>query len=228
MKCVVLLSAGLDSVTNLYAARKTGFDIGMVVTFDYGQKAARAEVRNATAICKQLGVPHQVIPLPFMANLGASALTGDKEQIPTADVNIENHEQSLKTAKSVWVPNRNGIFLNIAAAYAEALDADCVVPGFNAEEAATFPDNTFEFMIAASNAFAFSTRNRVHVHGFTHEMTKKQVAAYALELGVPMDLVWPCYFDGDKACGRCESCQRNKRALRENGFDVAQIFTDPS
>lgn len=229
MKSVVLLSAGLDSTTNLYAALKTGFEVDAVLTFDYGQKAAPQELAHARKIAETLKVKHEVISLPFLGGIGSSSLTSNKQAVPTAGaVDINSLEKSHETAKAVWVPNRNGIFLNIAAAYAEASGADCVVPGFNAEEAATFPDNTYEFMVALSNSFAYSTRNKVQVHCFTHQLNKKQLAAYALELGVPMELVWPCYFSEKLPCGVCESCQRDKRALKLNNVDVSKLFKDPS
>ena len=43
---------------------------------------------------------------------------------------------------------------------------------------------------------------------------------------VPFELIWPCYFGAEKACGRCESCQRDKRAFRAVGLDIAKIFED--
>ena len=61
----------------------------------------------------------------------------------------------------MWVPNRNGVFIAIAAAFAESLGADLVVTGFNAEEAATFPDNSAAFAAAATESLRFSTANGV-------------------------------------------------------------------
>ena len=51
----------------------------------------------------------------------------------------------------------NGIFLNIAAGFAEALSAQAVLPGFNKEEAATFPDNSVDFLESLNHSFSFST-----------------------------------------------------------------------
>src|SRR5204862_304097 len=62
-----------------------------------------------------------------------------------------------ETARAVWVPNRNGILVNIAAGFAESLGAASVVVGFNREEAETFPDNTLDFAAAATAALGFST-----------------------------------------------------------------------
>lgn len=225
IRCVIPLSAGLDSTTNLYAAKAAGWDVALALTFDYGQRAAPREVAAARQIAGDLGVPHRVLSLPFIGEFGQSALTDRARAIPTASqVAMDDHAQSLKTAKSVWVPNRNGIFLNIAAGFAEALGANIVVPGFNAEEGATFPDNTPAFMSALTNSFSYSTTNRVEVRCFTQDLDKPAVAMKARELGVPFAKLWPCYLEGERWCGSCESCQRDKRALAAAGFDVQAHF----
>jgi 7-cyano-7-deazaguanine synthase len=115
------------------------------------------------------------------------------------------------------VPNRNGVFLAVAAAYAEALGADRLVTGFNAEEAASFPDNSEEFARAYTRSLRFSTRNGVRVKCYTSRLRKPVIVALGLRIGAPMDLVWPCYEGGRRLCGRCESCMRFLRAVRQAG-----------
>lgn len=229
VSAVVLLSAGLDSTTNLFAAHQAGWDVRLALTLDYGQRAARRETERARAIAAALGVPHRVLSLPFFADFGQSSLVDRAREVPVGGaVDISSQVQSEKTAKSVWVPNRNGIFLNIAAGFAEALGAQVVVPGFNAEEAATFPDNTPEFMDALDRSFSFSTGNRVRVQCFTTDLDKPAVAFRAEELGVDFKMIWPCYLDVEKPCGRCESCQRDKRAIKAIDVSVDDLFEDPS
>ena len=224
-KSIVLLSAGLDSTVNLYMAMNDT-DVIQTVTFDYGQKAAKKEIEKAKILSDGLNIKHLVIELPWLKNLGNSALTSDQYKIPTGkQVSITNLEVSKKTAQSVWVPNRNGVFLNVAAAIAEGLKAQIIVPGFNLEEAATFPDNSYEFIRAIRKAFAFSTQNHVDVQCYTINLTKKEIVEKAKTLLVPFDKTWPCYFDQDKWCGDCESCLRAKRAFRENHVDVLGLFS---
>lgn len=224
---VVLLSAGLDSTTNLYAARAAGFRIALCLTVDYGQRAAAREIPRARELAARVGAPHRVLELPFFRDFGKSSLVDRALEVPTGGaVAIDDADRSFETAKSVWVPNRNGILLNIAAGFAEALGADAVVPGFNAEEGATFPDNTPAFMSALTSSLSFSTANGVRVECFTRDLDKPGVARRARELDVPFELIWPCYLGGEHPCGRCESCQRDKRAYRAAGVDVAGFFAD--
>ena len=216
VKSVVLLSSGLDSTLNLYEAQKQG-QVLLALTFDYGQRAAKKEIAQSEKICKLLGIDHKVMDMRWLGSLGASALTFDQNELPSGvDVQMDDLTQSQKTAKAVWVPNRNGLFLNIGACFAEALGADQIVPGFNVEEAATFPDNSQEFLDISSEAFKFSTASGVKAFCYTTDMNKTQMVKRGDELGLAFDLLWPCYRSEEDWCGECESCQRFKRA---GGFE---------
>jgi 7-cyano-7-deazaguanine synthase len=221
-KAVVLLSSGLDSSFNLYKARKT-YEVVLALTFDYGQRAARREIESAQRLATSVNVPHKVIDLTWFRDFTSTSLVSGG-QIPIGhDVEIDSLPKSLETAKSVWVPNRNGIFLNIAAGFAEGLKAAAVIPGFNYEEAQTFPDNSRAFLKALDHSFSYSTGSGVVTECFSAEMNKSQIVNEAIRIGVPLAELWPCYFDGDTWCGTCESCQRFKRALEANGVDFEQL-----
>lgn len=212
-KCVVLLSAGLDSTTNLYAAHNE-LQVVRAITFDYGQRAAKKEIEKSKVLCQHLEIPHQVIELPWLAESNPSSLVNRAAEVPTgSQVSIDDMQVSTETKKSVWVPNRNGVLLNIAAAVAEIEGAQWIVPGFNKEEAATFPDNSNEYLESVNQTLSFSTANGVRTKCFTIDMTKTEIASLARSLSVPMEHVWPCYFDGEELCGQCESCQRFFRAV---------------
>lgn len=220
----MLLSSGMDSTVNLYAAQKE-MQVALALTFDYGQRAGPQEIASSRKICSTLKIPHQVLPLPFIQGFGKSSLTDHSKKIPTGnDVSIDDLNQSQKTASSVWVPNRNGIFLNVGAGFAESLDADYVIPGFNKEEATTFPDNSEAFLEQMTKSLSFSTSNHVKVKCFTTNKTKPEIVQMGQELGVDWKLMWPCYFAETKWCGQCESCQRSKRALKAGGVPVESLF----
>lgn len=215
-KSIVLLSGGLDSTVNLTEAAREGEAV-MAVTFDYGQESATREIAASAAMCARAGIRHTVIQLPWLKSAG-SALTG-ATAIPDPDPDdLDKLKDALVRADAVWVPNRNGIFLNIAAGLAEQEGVDFVVPGFNAEEAAAFPDNSPEFIKAQNKALNYSTRGRVAVKCYTSDMRKDAVAALGQTHGAHLDLVWSCYRGGELMCGRCESCLRLARAYSEAGL----------
>ncbi len=224
MKSVVLLSAGLDSTVNLYQACRHG-EVLLALTFDYGQRAARKEITHSKNLTCLLKIPHQVIQLSFFSLFSFSSLVNRSKQLPlSSEVNIQNHRISKRTAKAVWVPNRNGIFLNIAAGFAESLDADVVVPGFNIEEAATFPDNSRGFIKNLEKSFFYSTVNHVKVKCFTEKLNKVQIVKMGHQLGVDWGMIWPCYQSKKKWCGECESCLRSKRAFSLAGVPLGDRF----
>ncbi|WP_413568092.1 7-cyano-7-deazaguanine synthase QueC [Bdellovibrio sp. HCB117] len=226
-KVVVLLSAGLDSTVNAFDAVKHGREIVLALTFNYGQRAAQKEIESAAKLAAHLKVPHKVVDLPWFKDFNKSSLLVEDQAVPVgAQVEIDNMQKSEESAKSVWVPNRNGIFLNIAAAYAEALSATAVIPGFNVEEAATFPDNSKEFMDTATKALHYSTSNHVTVGCYTVHLKKTDIVRLGHGLKVPWEMIWPCYFSGEQWCGQCESCQRSKRAFASANVDVKHLFKD--
>lgn len=217
-KSVVLLSGGLDSAVNLAEAnRRTR--VVLAVTFDYGQESAIREISAAGAMCGRFGIPHQVIELPWLSGSGSS-LTGDGVIPEPEPGELDDIDASKTRADAVWVPNRNGIFLNIAAGLAEKEEAEYVVPGFNAEEAAAFPDNSKEFINAQNAALGYSTRGRVAVECYTSDLRKTAVCELGRENGAPLDLVWSCYRGNELMCGRCESCLRLSRAYEEAGIEM--------
>ena len=126
-KSLVLLSGGLDSSANLAFARH--FDLPVLaLTVDYGQRAVDAEIRAAAHIAKYYEVAHQVLDLKWLGKLGGSALTSNSITIPTIQSNqLDNLSFTAPAAKAVWVPNRNGLFINAAAAIAESMQLPQII-----------------------------------------------------------------------------------------------------
>lgn len=219
-RAILLLSGGLDSIANLYAAQADSqFEIAMAITFHYGQKAAKREIQVARYHCRRLNIPHKVVKTSLFSQHSHSALTSDQVAIPSGDQDIDilSFETSQKSATAVWVPNRNGLFLNIAAFFAEAMDVEWVMIGFNQEEAQTFPDNSLDFLKACNAFFAFSTRNQVKVKSYTVLLTKPQIIEKYARLFAP-HTIWPCYQSFQSWCGECESCKRFKAAIETHGL----------
>jgi 7-cyano-7-deazaguanine synthase len=212
---VVLLSGGLDSTVALadVVVRKP---VVCALTFNYGQRAFKHELKAAQAIAAHYQVPHRVIALPWIAELLPTALTpasvlearGVQEQKAKTDA-------ELYDVNRVWVPNRNGLFLNIAACFAEAFKVNTLIFGANAEEGADFPDNTPAFRDKLSEVFAFSTLTGVQVETPVGALNKTQIIERGLSLAVPFHLIWSCYEENDIQCGECPSCLRVKNAQQQ-------------
>jgi len=213
VRCISLLSGGLDSVVATAVAAREG-SVELALTFDYGQRAAPAEAAAAAAVCRELSLAHRVIELPWLAEITTTALVSRDCALPEpVPDQLDDAETTRASAAAVWVPNRNGVFINIAAAFAEALSCEAIVCGFNAEEGQTFPDNTPAFAHAATEALAYSTLAKVRVWSPTQDLTKVEIVALGRRIGAPLTHVWSCYEPGPEPCGRCESCRRFQRAM---------------
>lgn len=217
IRAVVTLSGGLDSTANAaFAVKEFGAQAVLALNFDYGQRAARREREQSQKICQALGCKLQTVDLPFFNQFAlGSGLLSSSGGIPvSAEVDIESLTQSEKTAKQVWVPNRNAILLMIAGGFAEGLGAPQVFAGFNKEEATTFADNSKAFMDQLTGVLRFSTRTSVRVKSYTVDWVKSEIVERLVKNGFSnlLDLVWSCYFGDKDPCGVCESCQRLNRA----------------
>jgi 7-cyano-7-deazaguanine synthase len=215
MRSIVLLSGGLDSTVAMAAARQNS-KIILALTFNYGQRAVEKEIEASRAIAQHYGVEHKVITLGFLKDITKTSLVNRDEEIPRLAKDVLDHlATTQESAARVWVPNRNGVFINIAAAFAESLECEEIIAGFNAEEGVTFPDNTPEYMAATTLALSYSTQHAVRIISPTVDLTKVELVKLGKKLQVPLHLIWSCYHGNTKMCGACESCQRLKRALAE-------------
>ena len=213
MSAVALLSGGLDSTVASALYLADGGTIFQALFVDYGQKAVQPEERAARAVGEALSFSVEKLELPILAAVTRTALVAGDRELPEPDLETLD-ETASATADAVWVPNRNGLLLNLAAAVAEARGQEHVVVGFNAEEAETFPDNGAAFLSCVNRALELSTRGAVSVVAPTLHMSKRELLAAGRAVGAPVELAWSCYRGGDIPCGRCESCRRRERAER--------------
>ncbi|AFV24820.1 exsB protein [Methanolobus psychrophilus R15] len=218
---IALLSSGLDSVTAVSLAREHT-DVKLALVFDYGQRSAKREIECSKKICEHFGIALQVIDLGWLAAITKTSLVNTDSDVPAmslekiagdADPSI-----TIESAKSVWVPNRNGVLINIAASFAESMGYENVIVGFNREEAVTFPDNSSDFIGAINGSLLYSTLNGVKVLAPLIGLDKKSIVLKAMEARAPLEYSWSCYHGGDLPCGVCESCVRRKRAFDEAGI----------
>ena len=121
---VILFSGGIDSTTALYWGKKE-FDKIQALIFDYSQRHS-IEVLMAEKIASDLRVKYHIVDIPLQ-KLACSALLNSDQKIP----------ESLDKSKNdtgipfTYVPFRNGIFLSLAAAYAESRNIFNIIAGFN-------------------------------------------------------------------------------------------------
>ena len=220
-KAVVLLSGGLDSATCLAIAKADGFEV-YALSFDYQQRHA-SELQASKNIAQSIGVKaHQIMGVD-LRQWGGSALTSDDLSVP------ENRDVDGKTVPVTYVPARNLIFLSLATAYAEVLQARTIFIGVNSVDYSGYPDCRQAFIKAFAEAarlgtcacdenWAFDIRTPLQ------NMSKAEIIRRGIELGVDYSQTVSCYQadTSGKACGICDSC-----LLRKAGFAAAGV-ADPT
>ncbi|QLI81525.1 7-cyano-7-deazaguanine synthase QueC [Chitinibacter fontanus] len=219
-KAIILLSGGLDSATCLAMAKAAGFDC-YALSFDYGQRH-NAELEAAKRVAQSLGaVEHRVIKIDLAA-FGGSALTDANIAVP---VNGAMDDEIPVT----YVPARNTVLLSYALAWSEVLKADDIYIGVNAVDYSGYPDCRPEYISAFQAMARLATKvgvegSALHIHTPLIRLSKAQIVAEGLKLGVDYSLTTTCYQanDAGEACGVCDACR-----LRAAGFAAAGV-ADPT
>ena len=188
--------------------RQAGSHVGeMALVEPAARRSATVRAINHV-VAARIEEPHFSEVAAFASEAGSALVASDRE-LPSGTLAEPGSERS---AAAVWVPARNAVFLAIAASAAEAAMAECVLAGFNREEAATFADNSAAFVAAADAYLAYGTRTGVRVVSPTLGLDKPAIVAAARLLGLGPKDVWSCYRGDAAPCGRCESCLRSVRA----------------
>ncbi|WP_416677087.1 7-cyano-7-deazaguanine synthase QueC [Candidatus Pseudothioglobus sp. Uisw_016] len=218
-KAIVLLSGGLDSTTVLAIAKAHDFEC-YALSFDYGQKQ-RSELESAKTIAKQSKVVEHRIMKISLADIGGSALTDDKIDVPKYSKSDE--------IPVTYVPARNTIFLSFALAWAEVIDCQKIYIGVNALDYSGYPDCRPEFIKAFEDMANLATKQsvegeKIEIKTPLISMTKAEIIQKGLSLGVDYSQTISCYLanSNGEACGECDAC-----VLRINGFNNANI-KDPT
>lgn len=219
-RAVVLLSGGLDSTTCIAIAQDIGFEVS-ALTVNYGQHH-NFELKTAKKIIEHYEIEnHSIIDID-LSQFGGSALTDDIE-IPKY-----RNEEQMSDIPATYVPARNTVFLSLALAWAETLEAYDIFIGVNALDYSGYPDCRPEYISAYEKTANLATKagvlgNKFKIHTPLINMTKSEIISTGLKLGVDYGMTSTCYDPkpNGNPCGNCDAC-----FLRLKGFDEANTI-DP-
>jgi 7-cyano-7-deazaguanine synthase len=214
---VVLLSGGLDSYTAAAVLQRDGFDV-CALSVVYGQRHAR-EIESARAVARALNVRAHLEVRVDLAAIGGSALTADIA-VP------KDRTMDAAVIPSTYVPARNTVFLSLALAWAEVLEARDIAIGANALDYSGYPDCRPEYLEAFERLAGLATRAgiegaRFRIHAPLLHMSKAEIVRTGLSLGLEYGLTHSCY-DPDPAgrpCRRCDSCVLRAKGFADAGVD---------
>lgn len=216
-RAVVLLSGGLDSTTVLAIAQSEGYVVH-ALSFRYGQRHS-VELEAARTIAQNAVVAQHLEIDIDLRKFGGSALTSDLP-VPKGREVAEMEAEIPVT----YVPARNTVFLSFGLALAEVVSADDLFIGVNALDYSGYPDCRPEFIAAYEQMANLATKRGVEgdhlkIHTPLIDLTKAQIIAKGLELGVDYGLTRSCYdpSPAGAACGSCDSCLLRLKGFAENG-----------
>lgn len=204
---IILLSGGMDSTTLLHQYKH---DIKIAVSFDYGSKHNKTEIKYAKINCAELKIQHTIIRLDFINNLFKSDLLKSGGDIP------KGHYQS-ETMKSTVVPFRNGIMLSIVAGLAESDNCKGILIANHFGDHAIYPDCRKVFIKNMNEAIKTGTYNKIKILAPYTNITKRSIALRGKRLGMKYENTYSCYTGKSVHCGECGTCVERKEALQ--GFD---------
>jgi 7-cyano-7-deazaguanine synthase len=227
VKAVVLLSGGLDSCTAAAMARADGYTLH-ALTVRYGQ-IHQAEIAAARAVAAALGVERHIELDVNLAAFGGSSLVGDGPIPKDRDLSDESR------IPSTYVPVRNTIFLSLALAFAEVVEAGAIVIGVNALDFSGYPDCRPEYLQAFERLAALATRAGVEGAGIRVvapllRLSKADIIRAGSALGVDYALTHSCYDPGPggRPCGGCDSCRLRARGFAEAGIPDPALPSGPT
>jgi 7-cyano-7-deazaguanine synthase len=208
-RAIILLSGGIDSAVTLWWAKQQGWDI-RPLTFDYFGRPRR-EHEAVLALTSRIGTgPLRRVDLPFL-----------KEVDDLRKEGFENRR--LLDSPEGYIPGRNLIFYGLAGHYAELDGVRYIVGGHNGIDPESFPDASPKFFNFLNSVFHLSLwsfdASPVQILVPLSGKSKEDVVRMGLDMKVPFDVTWSCYWDRDIHCGTCVSCRERREAFAKVGVE---------
>lgn len=185
-----LFSGGLDSTVLLFNMLAHKCRVRALI-FDYGQKHDN-EIECARHTCLETRVHYQIVSLRDIFD-GSSLIKGGRG--------------------SVVVPNRNMVFLSIAASIAASRRIPFVTIASNNDDKIGFPDCRPGF-ISSVDAILSKVELPVSARAPYLHLSKLEIVKRGRLLGVDFDKTWSCYNGGATPCGNCKACKLRSSAMR--------------
>ena len=221
---VILLSGGLDSTTCVAIAKDQGFEL-YGLTINYGQKHI-FELESAKSIASYFDIKNHSIIDINLAQFGGSALTS------SMNVPKNRNVSDMNDIPVTYVPARNTVFLSIALARAETINAFDIFIGVNALDYSGYPDCRPAFISEFEKLANLATKNGVEkkgeykIHTPLISLTKSEIITKGIGLNVDYSITSSCYDPSDNGypCGLCDACLLRLKGFKEAGLKDPLVY----
>ena len=208
-RAIVLLSGGVDSAVTLWWATRQGWKI-RPLTFDYFGRPRRERDAVKDLTSRVGSDPVRQVDLPFLKEID--------------DLRTEGFDnRKLVQAPEGYIPGRNLIFYGLAGYYAELDGARYILGGHNGIDPESFPDSSPKFFNFLNSMFHLSLwsydASPVQILIPLSGKSKEEVVRLGLDMKVPFDVTWSCYWDREVHCGTCVSCRERREAFEKVGVE---------
>jgi len=170
---VAIFSGGLDSTTLVYHLLDQGRDLHLL-SFDYGQRHGRKELKAAQNIAQSLGLRWDLVDLTGLTHLISNSALTSLQEFPSRNpgtgeswtrkefeslagshpepIEVPEGHYAEDNMKLTVVPNRNMIMLSIAAGVAVNEKANFIAAGMHAGDHFVYPDCRPQFLYEVAMA----------------------------------------------------------------------------
>ena len=190
---VLLASGGMDSTVLAYDLARKKKKI-ILLFLDYGQHCS----------AKELNTLQSAAPPEYRGNIRIIRI-GDiyKESRSRMIVEADLWKDDV-VSDDLYLPYRNLLFLSIASAYAQSIDAKDVYSAFINSNHAKEIDCSMEFFTKLEGLL--QSYGSVKINMPYREMSKTDVARLGIQIGAPIASTYSCQVNSKNPCGACPNC----------------------
>jgi 7-cyano-7-deazaguanine synthase len=213
-KAIVLVSGGMDSLVAAAIAKVENDEL-FFLHIKYFQRTMKREETSFDLISEHYKpTKKQIITLDFFKNFKNNSLTDSSQDIPNYLIDAVTNE-----IPNTYVPFRNGIFISIAAGFAEEIGATKIYTGAVEKDSSGYPDCSQKFFNNIEKAINEGTKSETFIEIISPliSMSKKEIVKLGNSLNVPFEHSWSCYQNEKTPCGVCDSCFLRNKAFTEAG-----------
>ena len=197
---VLLLSGGVESVTLLHQLVESGEPL-QALFIDYGQRGAGHELAAAEGHASRLGI--ELVRLD-LARVGETFRAGQERR---------HH---------VPLPHRNLVALSLGLSYATSIAATRLYLAANENDTRDYAASSHPFL--AQFRLIAGLLGDVELRTPLVGLTKTEVVARGMQLGVDYATTYSCLLGYPVHCGRCPQCLKRKEAFHEAGYEEPAGF----